>query len=151
MQRLIHCLNKGLLKKIARGACWFFFLLLFGLFVSSELISKVIKTEMTPSYGNFGAICDEQLEWDWGLLFLLSYKSPEPSLWNNISRGKAVCWLYNIHLNLYLYISIVLLFPYARVHNKPYVELKDSDGRPDRVVAREVRTCITTFCMFKNP
>ncbi|BFZ19073.1 hypothetical protein BsWGS_22113 [Bradybaena similaris] len=24
-----------------------------------------------------------------------------------------------------------------RVHNKPYVELKDSDGRPDRVVARE--------------
>ncbi|XP_005089176.1 ubiquitin carboxyl-terminal hydrolase 32 [Aplysia californica] len=24
-----------------------------------------------------------------------------------------------------------------RVHNKPYVELKDSDGRPDRIVARE--------------
>ena len=25
-----------------------------------------------------------------------------------------------------------------RVHDKPYVELKDSDGRPDHVVAKEV-------------
>jgi len=26
----------------------------------------------------------------------------------------------------------------VRVHEKPYVELKDSDGRPDDVVAKEV-------------
>ena len=26
-----------------------------------------------------------------------------------------------------------------RVHDKPYVELKDSDGRPDVIVAQEVR------------
>jgi len=25
-----------------------------------------------------------------------------------------------------------------RVHEKPYVELKDSDGRPDDIVAKEV-------------
>lgn len=25
-----------------------------------------------------------------------------------------------------------------RVHDKPYVELKDSDGRPDEIVAQEV-------------
>ena len=25
-----------------------------------------------------------------------------------------------------------------RVHDKPYVELKDSDGRPDEIVAKEV-------------
>jgi len=28
----------------------------------------------------------------------------------------------------------------VRVHEKPYVELKDSDGRPDDVVAKEVIT-----------
>jgi len=27
---------------------------------------------------------------------------------------------------------------FVRVHEKPYVELKDSDGRPDGVVAKEV-------------
>lgn len=27
-----------------------------------------------------------------------------------------------------------------RVHDKPYVELKDSDGRPDVIVAQEVST-----------
>jgi len=26
----------------------------------------------------------------------------------------------------------------CRVHEKPYVELKDSDGRPDDIVAKEV-------------
>lgn len=25
-----------------------------------------------------------------------------------------------------------------RVHNKPYIELKDSDGRPDEIVSQEV-------------
>jgi len=29
---------------------------------------------------------------------------------------------------------------YLRVHEKPYVELKDSDGRPDDIVAKEVIT-----------
>lgn len=29
-----------------------------------------------------------------------------------------------------------------RVHDKPYVELKDSDGRPDEEVAKEVITLI---------
>jgi ubiquitin carboxyl-terminal hydrolase 6/32 len=28
-----------------------------------------------------------------------------------------------------------------RVHDKPYVELKDSDGRPDVIVAQEVSNC----------
>jgi len=27
-----------------------------------------------------------------------------------------------------------------RVHDKPYVELKDSDGRPDEIVSQEVGT-----------
>ena len=30
------------------------------------------------------------------------------------------------------------MFSDCRVHDKPYVELKDSDGRPDEVVAKEV-------------
>jgi len=29
----------------------------------------------------------------------------------------------------------------VRVHEKPYVELKDSDGRADDIVAKEVMTC----------
>lgn len=29
---------------------------------------------------------------------------------------------------------------FIRVHEKPYVELKDSDGRPDDIVAKEVVT-----------
>ena len=33
----------------------------------------------------------------------------------------------------------------VRVHEKPYVELKDSDGRPDDVVAKEV---VITFCLI---
>lgn len=28
-----------------------------------------------------------------------------------------------------------------RVHNKPYIELKDSEGRPDTLVAQEVSYC----------
>lgn len=28
-----------------------------------------------------------------------------------------------------------------RVHNKPYIELKDSEGRPDTLVAQEVCVC----------
>ena len=31
-------------------------------------------------------------------------------------------------------------FFFHRVHSKPYVELKDSDGRPDEEVAKEVGT-----------
>ena len=34
-----------------------------------------------------------------------------------------------------------------RVHDKPYVELKDSDGRPDEIVAHEVRfSLVLVFC-----
>lgn len=35
-----------------------------------------------------------------------------------------------------------------RVHDKPYVELKDSDGRPDWEVAAEVELQIFAFCFF---
>ena len=31
-----------------------------------------------------------------------------------------------------------------RVHDKPYVELKDSDGRPDEIVAQEVSYLFTS-------
>ena len=39
----------------------------------------------------------------------------------------------------------------VRVHEKPYVELKDSDGRPDDIVAKEVgclniSKCLTLVC-----
>ena len=34
----------------------------------------------------------------------------------------------------------VWCFFFYRVHSKPYVELKDSDGRPDEEVAKEVGT-----------
>jgi len=33
---------------------------------------------------------------------------------------------------------IICLCVVCRVHEKPYVELKDSDGRPDDIVAKEV-------------
>ena len=36
---------------------------------------------------------------------------------------------------------------YFRVHNKPYVELKDSDGRSDQIVAEEV----DLFHCINNP
>lgn len=32
-----------------------------------------------------------------------------------------------------------------RVHDKPYVELKDSDGRPDEIVAQEVRKILSIY------
>ena len=35
---------------------------------------------------------------------------------------------------------------FDRVHIKPYVELKDSDGRPDEIVAKEVRHLYTLIC-----
>lgn len=35
-----------------------------------------------------------------------------------------------------------------RVHEKPYVELKDSDGRPDWEVASEVR--VHTHCSYRH-
>ena len=44
---------------------------------------------------------------------------------------------------------------YGRVHDKPYVELKDSDGRPDEIVSQEVCTVqllyhegIGEFCKY---
>jgi len=40
----------------------------------------------------------------------------------------------------------------VRVHEKPYVELKDSDGRPDDIVAKEVVILVfsaaPTLCMI---
>jgi len=36
----------------------------------------------------------------------------------------------------------------VRVHEKPYVELKDSDGRPDDIVAKEVVTRTQTDCIL---
>lgn len=38
-----------------------------------------------------------------------------------------------------------------RVHDKPYVELKDSDGRPDWEVAAEVRICKATVLYISPP
>lgn len=38
-----------------------------------------------------------------------------------------------------------------RVHDKPYVELKDSDGRPDWEVASEVRVHITDQWLSTYP
>jgi len=35
----------------------------------------------------------------------------------------------------------------VRVHEKPYVELKDSDGRPDDVVAKEVVINVHLNCV----
>ena len=35
----------------------------------------------------------------------------------------------------------------VRVHEKPYVELKDSDGRPDDVVAKEVVINVHLSCV----
>lgn len=35
--------------------------------------------------------------------------------------------------------------PFFRVKEKPYKELKDSDGRPDEVVAKEVGDVIMTM------
>lgn len=43
--------------------------------------------------------------------------------------------LYN-NYTTYIYFIICLFI--NRVHSKPYVELKDSDGRPDEEVAEEV-------------
>ena len=40
-----------------------------------------------------------------------------------------------------LLLLLLLLCVCVRVHEKPYVELKDSDGRPDDIVAKEVVTC----------
>ena len=36
-------------------------------------------------------------------------------------------------------VTLILCFPFNRVHDKPYVELRDSDGRSDHDVADEVR------------
>lgn len=33
-----------------------------------------------------------------------------------------------------------------RVHNKPYIELKDSEGRPDTLVAQEVSVHVLSIC-----
>lgn len=44
-----------------------------------------------------------------------------------------------------------IILSYFRVHDKPYVELKDSDGRPDEEVANEVRIlfcCATCMLWF---
>ena len=35
-----------------------------------------------------------------------------------------------------------------RVHDKPYVELKDSDGRPDEIVAQEVSFSLVHLLVF---
>lgn len=35
-----------------------------------------------------------------------------------------------------------------RVHNKPYIELKDSEGRPDTLVAQEVSLHVQIICFI---
>ena len=49
-------------------------------------------------------------------------------------------YLFYLFIYLCVYVFVYLLFYLfiIRVHSKPYVELKDSDGRPDDEVAKEV-------------
>ena len=37
-----------------------------------------------------------------------------------------------------------------RVHDKPYVELKDSDGRPDEIVAKEVSCSVSSVLLHQK-
>ena len=48
------------------------------------------------------------------------------------------CECTEISVEMFVHYSIFAVSCDCRVHLKPYVELKDSDGRPDEEVAHEV-------------
>ena len=83
--------------------------------------------------------------WGFNLYFFLQVNSHNQELGSNTWQK----WLYFLP-RVILYPFFLLFFhlhqycvlTFYRVQNKPYVELKDSNGRRDEIVAREVKNML---------